>query len=115
MLNWIGVLIAGILNGSFAVPLKTARVWKFHQIWMVHSLLAMAVWPWALVVILVPHWRGIISAVPLRGWLGLIGWGILFAVGSLLYGAAVDLHSAACIVSSSWPTRPLAVTRCARS
>jgi len=91
MLNWIGVLIAGILNGSFAVPLKTARVWKFHQIWMVHSLLAMAVWPWALVVILVPDWRGIISAVPLRGWLGLIGWGILFAVGSLLYGAAVDL------------------------
>src|SRR5213076_2615657 len=31
------------------------------------------------------------SAVSLRGWLGLMAWGVLFAIGSLLYGVAIDL------------------------
>lgn len=91
MIGWVGILAAGILNGSFAFPLKTARAWKFEQIWMVHSLLAMAFWPWVVVLILVRDWSRIVSAVPLLGWVVLMGWGVLFAIGSLLYGVAVDL------------------------
>ena len=91
MWNWAGVVAAGILNGSFAVPLKTARVWTFNHIWMVHSILAMALLPWGFALLVVPHGSRILGAVPLRGWLGLIGWGLLFGVGSLLYGVAVDL------------------------
>jgi L-rhamnose-H+ transport protein len=91
MWSWAGVVAAGILNGSFAVPLKTARIWTFNHIWMVHSLLAMALLPWAFALLVVPRWSGILGAVPARGWLGLIGWGLLFGVGSLLYGVAVDL------------------------
>jgi len=91
MWNWAGVIIAGMLNGSFAFPLKTARTWRFHHVWMVHSLLAMAVLPWAIVFVTVERWREILGGVSARGWLGLMGWGVLFGVGSLLYGVAVDL------------------------
>ncbi len=91
MWSWAGVVAAGLLNGSFAVPIKTARVWKFDHIWMVHSLLAMALLPWGIVVVAVPHWGGILGAVQASGWLGLIGWGVLFGIASLLYGVAVDL------------------------
>lgn len=91
MWSWAGIIAAGLLNGSFAVPLKTTRTWKFHHIWMVHSLLAMSVLPWAFVVITVPHWSEILRAVPARGWLGLVAWGVLFGIASLLYGVAVDL------------------------
>ncbi len=91
MWSWAGVVAAGILNGSFAVPLKTARIWTFNHIWMVHSLLAMALLPWAFALLVVPRWSGILGAVAVRGWLGLIGWGLLFGVASLLYGVAVDL------------------------
>ncbi len=91
MQHWTGILLAGLLNGSFAVPLKTARVWKFDHIWAVHSLLAMVFFPWATVIVGVPDWRAILSAVSGMGWLGLIGWGVLFGVASLLYGVAVDL------------------------
>ena len=91
MLSWAGVVLAGLLNGSFAVPLKTARTWKFNHIWMVHSLLAMGVIPWVFAGMTVPRWNEVLEAVPLRAWLGLTGWGVLFGIGSLLYGAAVDL------------------------
>lgn len=91
MLSWVGVVLAGLLNGSFAVPLKTTRVWKFNHIWTLHSLLAMGVLPWIVVVLAVPHWVDTLTRVRVRGWLGLAGWGVLFGTGSLLYGVAVDL------------------------
>ena len=68
MWSWAGVVAAGILNGSFAVPLKTARVLTFNHIWMVHSLLAMSLLPWTFALLMVPRWSGILGAVPVRGW-----------------------------------------------
>jgi L-rhamnose-H+ transport protein len=91
MLSWAGIVLAGLLNGSFAVPLKTTRVWKFNHIWTLHSLLAMGAMPWLVVWAAVPGWREILSRVPARGWMILIGWGVLFGIASLLYGIAVDL------------------------
>jgi L-rhamnose-H+ transport protein len=91
MLSWAGVILAGLLNGTFAVPLKTARVWKFNHIWTLHSLLAMGVIPWIVAIVAVPHWLEIVARIQTRGWLILIGWGLLFGIASLLYGVAVDL------------------------
>jgi len=91
MLSWVGVALAGLLNGSFAVPLKTTRVWKFNHIWTLHSLLAMGVLPWVVVMVAVPCWSDLLTRVEMRGWLILIGWGVLFGIASLLYGIAVDL------------------------
>jgi L-rhamnose-H+ transport protein len=89
--SWLGVTVAGLLNGSFAVPIKTARVWKFHHIWALHSLLAMVVMPWAVALFMVPDFGEILATVPARGWLILTALGLLFGLGSLLYGVAVDL------------------------
>jgi len=91
MLSWAGVVVAGLLNGSFAVPLKTTRVWKFNHIWTLHSLLAMGVMPWIVAMAAVPRWSEILTRVPVRGWVILVGWGVLFGIASLLYGIAVDL------------------------
>ena len=91
MFSWAGIILAGLLNGSFAVPLKTTRVWKFNHIWTLHSLLAMGLIPWIVVMAVVPRWSNLLARVPARGWLILVGWGVLFGIASLLYGIAVDL------------------------
>ncbi len=91
MLNWLGVAAAGVLNGSFAVPMKTARLWKFHHIWTFHSLLAMVVLPWVVAIYTVPNRGQILASVPVRGWIVLAVLGLLFGLASLLYGVAVDL------------------------
>jgi len=39
MLPWAGVVFAGPLNGSFAVPLKTTRIWKFNHLGLALMLL----------------------------------------------------------------------------
>ena len=55
--SWLGIVIAGALNGTFAVPMKTARAWKFEHIWGVFSIFAMVVIPWCAVLIAVPRWN----------------------------------------------------------
>jgi L-rhamnose-H+ transport protein len=91
MLSWAGVVLAGLLNGSFAVPLKTTRVWRFNHIWALHSLLAMGVIPWVVVMVAVSGWNDLLTRVQLQAWLILIGWGVAFGIASLLYGIAVNL------------------------
>ena len=91
MIGWAGIVIAGILNGSFAVPMKTARVWKFSHIWGVFSLLAMVLIPWTAVTIAVPGWHEILSAIPLRRLAALFCLGLIWGGASLLYGLAIDL------------------------
>src|SRR5580698_4128016 len=88
---WLGVAVAGILNGTFAVPMKRARAWKFEHIWGVFSLLAMVVIPWLAVVWAVPGWRNILATVPGPALGSLILLGLLLGVASLLYGLAIDL------------------------
>jgi L-rhamnose-H+ transport protein len=66
MWSWAGVILAGLLNGTFAVPLKTARIWKFNHIWSLHSLLAMGVVPWIVAIATVPHSLEIASRIETR-------------------------------------------------
>jgi len=90
MLGWLAVVAAGILNGTFAVPMKTARRWSFDQIWGAFSVLAMAVLPWLAVWIANPRGSPVVSRVPAAGLIQLISLGLLWGAASLLYGMAVD-------------------------
>jgi L-rhamnose-H+ transport protein len=89
--SWLGVVAAGALNGSFAVPMKTARAWKFEHIWGVFSIFAMAVIPWCTVLITVPGWNVVLADIPISGLAGLVALGLIWGVASLLCGLAIDL------------------------
>lgn len=90
MWNWIGIAIAGMLNGTFAVPMKKARVWTFHHVWGLFSVLAMVVVPWTGILLAVPSWRGTLMAIPAGGLTSLIALGLIWGAASLLYGLAID-------------------------
>lgn len=99
MENWIGLLAAGVLNGSFAVPMKTARSWNFYHIWGIFSFLSMMVIPCVGVALAIPGWVGIISAIPFAGLLKLVVLGLSWGIAALLYGVAVELLGVALGVS----------------
>ena len=90
MLTWLGIAAAGILNGSFAVPMKTSKRWSFEQIWAAFCFLAMAVFPWLAVCLAIPGWRDILAGLPESGLARLIALGLVWGVASLLYGLAID-------------------------
>jgi L-rhamnose-H+ transport protein len=90
MLSWLTLAAAGILNGTFAVPMKTAKRWGFDHIWAAFSILAMIVLPWLAIWIAIPRWTFLVSSVPVVGLIRLIALGLLWGAASLLYGLAVD-------------------------
>ena len=54
---WLGMLIvfgAGILNGSFTLPMKYTRSWTWENIWSVYSVAALLVMPWVIAMAFVP-------------------------------------------------------------
>lgn len=83
------VLLAGVLNGSFAAPTKFASRWKWENIWMVWSVVALFLAPWVLVF-------GTISA-PFsfyrNGGIGILlllfGFGAGFGLSQILFGLAL--------------------------
>jgi L-rhamnose-H+ transport protein len=90
-MSWAGIVLAGILNATFAVPMKRMRGWKFNHLWSVFAILAMVVIPWAAVLLAVDGWRLSLASIPHRGLAGLVALGLLWGISALLYGLALDL------------------------
>jgi L-rhamnose-H+ transport protein len=85
------VLVGGIMEGSFALPMRFARHWAWENIWMAYSLIGLIVIPWIAASVSVPALVDAYKAVPLRtlGTTALfgLGWGI----ANVLFGLAVPI------------------------
>lgn len=87
----ICTLIAGVINGSFALPTKNIKQWNFENIWLNYSVWAFLIIPWVIIYILAPHVGSIYSQVPAHYiWILVIG-GILFGIGQVCFAEALKM------------------------
>lgn len=89
---WTGlalVVAAGVMGGSFTVPLKAVRGWAWEKSWLLYSVVGMVIVPWLLVSLGIPHpatvFAGVSGTELARTALFGAGWGI----GSVLFGLGV--------------------------
>jgi L-rhamnose-H+ transport protein len=82
-------LLAGILNGSFATPMKFAKVWKWENIWAVWASVGMFLFPWFIVYITVPHVSAFYHGVAARQILLLVGFGVGFGLAQIFFGLGI--------------------------
>ena len=77
--------VSGVLDGSFAMPMKFARKWAWENIWAIFSLVCLIIFPMTIAMIFAPGLFGIYAqvepAVLLRTFLFGAGWGVM----ALLY------------------------------
>jgi L-rhamnose-H+ transport protein len=82
-------LVAGILNGSFAAPIKYAKGWKWENIWAVWGFTGMLVFPWLIVIATIPDaWR-IYQSVGARTLLLPVGFGVGFGLAQIFFGLGI--------------------------
>ena len=79
---------SGVANGSFAVPEKHIKGWKWEHTWLVYSLFALAILPVAVVLLFVPRVLGILENDPMVV-ARVAASGLLFGVGSVLFGVSL--------------------------
>jgi len=80
------VILAGILNGLFAVPMKFMPQWKWEHTWLVYSLVGMVVFPWGVAFLSTPRLAQVISESPLAL---ICGFGFAWGVGAVAFGLAL--------------------------
>ena len=64
ILGFILILMAGMSDGSFYLPMKYTRKWEWEHTWATFSLLGMLVFNWLLALLIIPNIMSIYSAVP---------------------------------------------------
>jgi L-rhamnose-H+ transport protein len=82
-------LLAGILNGSFATPMKYAKYWKWENIWSVWAVVAMFLFPWFMVYVTVPHMAGFYQQAGIRDILLTVAFGVGFGLAQIFFGLGI--------------------------
>jgi len=86
---WLGIVLAGILGGSYVVPAKTIRRLRWDQTWLIYCASGMVMLPVGLAIGVAPELGGVVLkehpdtalVVALCG----AGWGL----GASLFGLAI--------------------------
>lgn len=90
---WLGVLavlVAGVLQGVFAVPMKYASRWKYENIWLVFSFSGMVVFPWMLTAATVPGMGRVYALTSAKTLLSIAGYGACWGIGATLTGVGLS-------------------------
>jgi L-rhamnose-H+ transport protein len=90
----LGLMIvagAGILNGTFALPMKKTSRWAFENTWLVYSAAGMLVLNWAVVLSTVPHLGGVYARAGGAAVSMAFAFGIIWGLGNLLFGMGIVL------------------------
>lgn len=87
-LAWL--LLAGIPQGAFTLPMKFVRRWKWEQLWLSYSLLAFFILPVLFAWITVPRLGEVYQHCSGRVVALTAGFGAGWGIGSIFFGLGVD-------------------------
>jgi L-rhamnose-H+ transport protein len=110
------VILAAILNGSFAAPIKKMSGWQWENSWLLFAFSGLLVVPWIVTFATVPNltdvFRGASSATLIRVVLFGVAWGTgatLFGLGISRVGMALGFALILGITASFGSLFPLAI------
>jgi len=85
-----GVLLGGLLNGSFVLPMKRLVAWRWENTWLVFSVMGLIVVPWAVAVTSVPGLGSIIHQTSWPTLAKILIFGFGWGIGNVLFGLGVN-------------------------
>lgn len=91
LIGLVTSIVAGVLNGSFAAPMKKISGWEWENTWLIYALTAFIVLPVAMAFMLVPGLGGIYAKVDHLVLFKTLSTGFLFGIGSITFGLGLHL------------------------
>ena len=82
-------LIAGMLNGMFALPMKLNKNWAWENNWFPFSFLSLMIFPLIIVILSIPKPIELLNSLPIQNILLGLFCGIIIYGGSLLFGISL--------------------------
>ncbi|MFA6409833.1 MAG: L-rhamnose/proton symporter RhaT [Gammaproteobacteria bacterium] len=84
------IFVAGILSGSYALPIKYIKNWRFENIWLSFSLWTFAIFPYFITKFLVPQLEAIYLATPTLILSSVLTGGFVFGLGQVCFVLALE-------------------------
>jgi L-rhamnose-H+ transport protein len=85
------LLIAGVTNASFTMPMKYARKWAWENIWLAWTVFALVVLPLATALVTIPNLSMVYRSATPNIILEVFGFGAGWGVAQVFFGIAVDM------------------------
>lgn len=89
---WLGmttVLCSGMLTGSFPLPMKYTRHWRWENTWLVFSFLSLVMLPVLLARGYAPPLQVVYRAIPARDLLLVAGFGLTWGIAQTTFGIGI--------------------------
>jgi L-rhamnose-H+ transport protein len=83
------VFVGGILNGSFAAPMKRLSAWRWENIWLVYSFTGLLILPWIIALATVPHLGSVLQQASGTVLVKIALFGFAWGIGSVLFGQGI--------------------------
>ena len=84
------VTLGGILQGSFAAPMKRMWAWRWENTWLLFALFGLLVLPWMIDFATVPNVANVYAGTAPSTLIKVFLFGLLWGVGSTLFGLAIN-------------------------
>lgn len=85
------VMVAGVFNAAFALPMRYNRIWKWENTWLVFCAWSLGVFPWLLDGVLVKHLNELLASLSFRDVVPALLCGFLFGIAQAAFGVALRL------------------------
>lgn len=84
-------IVAGILNGSFAAPMKKIKHWEWENTWFIYAVVALLLLPVVTGFMSVPNLMDVYARAGHHVILATLVTGFLYGIGSLTFGLGLYL------------------------
>lgn len=84
------IILAGLMNGSFIVPLKLIKNLTNERIWILHSILGLNIIPWTIMMLFFSDSMHCYSLLSLNHLSFLLLCGFIFGIGQVCFAYAIE-------------------------
>ena len=86
-MSWIFLIaFAGVLTGSFALPMKYTTKWRWENTWSMYAIWVLLIFPWAIAYFVIPNLFEVYRQASPKAIWAVIGFGSLWGAGSVTFG-----------------------------
>jgi L-rhamnose-H+ transport protein len=90
LIGFAWILVAGVGQGAYALPMKYTRAWKWEHLWFWYSVIALIILPILAAFLTVPHLAEIFSVVPQSQIIQTALLGLVWGAGVIFCGLGID-------------------------
>jgi L-rhamnose-H+ transport protein len=85
------LIVAGVTNASFTMPMKYARKWAWENTWLAWTVFALVILPFATALVTIPNLSMVYRSASPNIILEVCGFGAGWGVAQVFFGIAVDM------------------------